>query len=449
MENFVGQMMQMDAGAVRFVTDFFLFLDPEDLKACRLVSKQWAEFIKREVWNNEYGKKRLTQMLLQRWMTENPKEEVLFNQEVNLENREITNMLCDEEYVYCADKTGKVMMFRLSDGVMERELNPGPEDERLDIFDSGYLGHPKMAAKKDLLALTGSVRDPVLITIPTLTVCNTTTSGAGEVVFRGGSRGSRIMAMEVMEGKIAIVEGSGDGWRHRSLVVIEKVDNIWIRKDLRIEKVDNVWMRKDLAQWPLPRSAETCMASYNDVWVVLELDIDTLRVYTGSDDGKELKMPVSGNEYTWVMSMSLPFLVTLRAQGSRNCIVQVFKVPTEDIGTDISLLKSINIEGVGFITSPLKPFYSNFVVGVLYSRQTVGDILHVFDTAKLLDVSVLPENVEWREVKLGTGNWNCRARNRSMNTTSLVYIKNQGGHGQPHRQSLVKRDFWMSNSKSE
>ena len=66
--------------------------------------------------------------------------------------------------------------------------------------------------------------------------------------------------------------------------------------------------------------------------------------------------------------MSLPFLVTLRAQGSRNCIVQVFKVPTEDIGTDISLLKSINIEGVGFINLPLRPFYSTFVVGVLYSR---------------------------------------------------------------------------------
>ena len=427
MENFVGQMMQMDAGAVRFVTDFFLLLDPEDLKACRLVSKQWNEFIKREGWRNQYGKKRLTHKLLQRWMAGNPKEEVFFSQEVNFENQ-IEDIVCDEEYVYCADKTGKVMMFRLSDGVMERELNPGPEDERLDIFDPGYLGHPKMAAKKDLLALTGSVRDPVLITIPTLTVWNTTTSSTGEVIFRGGSRGSRIMAMEVMEGKIAIVEGSGDGWR---LVVIEKVDN--------------VWMRKDLAQWPLPRSAETCMASYNDVWVVLELDIDTLRVYTGSDDGKELKMPVSGNEYTWVMSMSLPFLVTLRAQGSRNCIVQVFKVPTEDIGTDISLLKSINIEGV--IKLPLRPFYSTFVVGMLYSRRFVGNNLHVFDTAKLLDVSVLPENVEWREVKLGTGGcWATR-----MNTTSLVYIKDhyQGGYIHPHRQSLVKRDFWMSSSKSE
>ena len=148
MENFdfVGQMMQMDQGAVRFVTDFFLLLDPEDLKACQLVSKQWAEFIKRELWRNQYGKKRLTQKLVQLWMTENPKEEVLFSQEVNLENQRITSMLCDEEYVYCADLTGKVRMFRLSDGVMERELNPGPEDERLDDF------YPKMAMKKDLLA---------------------------------------------------------------------------------------------------------------------------------------------------------------------------------------------------------------------------------------------------------------------------------------------------------
>ena len=272
MENFVGQMMQMDVGAVRFVTDFFLLLDPKDLKACRLVSKQWAEFIKREVWNNEYGKKRLTQMLLQRWMTENPKEEVLFNQEVNLENREITNMLCDEEYVYCADSTGKVRMFRLSDGVMERELLPGPEDE--SHFDSDA----KMAMKKDLLALEGDIPDPVFIT-STLTVWNTTTSSTGEVIFRG-SPGSSIKAMEVMEGKIAIVEGgSDDDWDRRSLVVIEKVDNVWVRKDL--------------AQWQLPQIAYAYMASDQGLLVILELD--TLRVYTSSDDGKELKMPVSGN----------------------------------------------------------------------------------------------------------------------------------------------------------
>ena len=84
--DFLGQMMQTDeAASVWFVRECFLLLDPEDLKACRLVSKQWDEFIKREVWNNQYGKKKLTQKMVQRWMSEKPKEEVLFSRYINPE----------------------------------------------------------------------------------------------------------------------------------------------------------------------------------------------------------------------------------------------------------------------------------------------------------------------------------------------------------------------------
>ena len=190
------------------------------------------------------------------------------------------------------------------------------------------------------------------------------------------------------------------------------------------------------------------MASDQGLLVILELD--TLRVYTSSDDGKELKMPVSGNGLGWGgMSMSLPFLFhfTFEAQGSRTCMVmQVFKVPTDkDIGTDPSLLKSINIDG--FLSPFLTPFHSTLVVGVLYPGQTVGTILQVFEKAKLLDESVLQENVERREVELEAGR--CPAWLSSLNTTSLVYIKNDVQGWQLHRQSLVKRNFWMSNSKSE
>ena len=354
-------------------------------------------------------------------MHENPKEEVLFRKEIHLENPRIANIVCDEQHVYCADLTGKVRMYRLSDGVMERELNPGPEEERLYDF------HCKMALKKDLLALTGRV-GPVLSMIPTLIVWITRTSSTGEVVFKCDAPQSTVLAMEVVTiNKIAIVQGSGDSWRHRSLVVIEKVDNVWIRKDL--------------AQWQLPGMAATCMASDKDVWVILEND--TLRVYKSSDDGKQLTMPVSEYSKWQDMSMSLPFLVTLRAQNPRICVVQVFKVPTDkDIGRDPSLLKSINIEGVGFITSSLKLFYSSLVVGVLYPDRQLETILRVFETAKLLDVSVLPENVEWREAKLG------HKLGHKLNTTSLVYIK-RDVQGEQHRQSLVKRNFWISNSKSE
>ena len=143
--------------------------------------------------------------------------------------------------------------------------------------------------------------------------------------------------------------------------------------------------------------------------------------------------------------MSLPFLVTLRSQGSRTCMVmQVFKVPTDkDIGTDPSLLKSINIDG--FLSSSLRPFHSTLVVGVLFPGQTVGTLLQVFEKAKLQDAGVLPENIERRKVKLaGVLPWLS-----SLNTTSLVYIKRDVQDKQLHRQSLVKRNFWMSNSKSE
>ena len=71
----------------------------------------------------------------------------------------------------------------------------------------------------------------------------------------------------------------------------------------------------------------------------------------------------------------------------------------------------------------------------------------MFEKAKLMDASVTPENVERGEVRLGN---DCCCK--SMNTTSLICIKNhyQGRHyRQLHYQSLVKRDFWMSNSKSE
>ena len=99
----------------------------------------------------------------------------------------------------------------------------------------------------------------------------------------------------------------------------------------------------------------------------------------------------------------------------------------------------------------LKPFYSPLVVGVRYSRHQ-ETILHVFEKAKLLDPSVLPENIERGEVNLGI-DWWCRYTTTiptvPTNTTSLVYIKNHYQGGQLHYQSLVKKDFWMSNSKSE
>ena len=43
-----------------------LLLDPEDLKACRLVCSAWNEFIEEEVWSSKSARSSLTKKLVYR-----------------------------------------------------------------------------------------------------------------------------------------------------------------------------------------------------------------------------------------------------------------------------------------------------------------------------------------------------------------------------------------------
>ena len=64
----LSQLMLMDDGGQKFVADCLLLLSPEEIKNCRLVCKQWDEFIAGEgFWKSEGRKKELRQKLLQRW----------------------------------------------------------------------------------------------------------------------------------------------------------------------------------------------------------------------------------------------------------------------------------------------------------------------------------------------------------------------------------------------
>ena len=45
----LSQLMVLDAGPRKFVANCFFQLHPEELKACRLVSKTWDQFILEEV----------------------------------------------------------------------------------------------------------------------------------------------------------------------------------------------------------------------------------------------------------------------------------------------------------------------------------------------------------------------------------------------------------------
>ena len=44
-----------------------LLLDPDELKACRLVSSTWNEFIMEELWGTKGGRAKLGQKLVDEW----------------------------------------------------------------------------------------------------------------------------------------------------------------------------------------------------------------------------------------------------------------------------------------------------------------------------------------------------------------------------------------------
>ena len=62
----VRELMLLDEGACKFVADCFLLLTPAEIKACRLVCKEWNEFIVDRVWKSKSGRERLGQKLVQR-----------------------------------------------------------------------------------------------------------------------------------------------------------------------------------------------------------------------------------------------------------------------------------------------------------------------------------------------------------------------------------------------
>ena len=62
----VSQLMLLDEGARKFVANCFLLLNPEEIKACRLVCKEWNEFIMENLWKLPCRREKLSQKMANR-----------------------------------------------------------------------------------------------------------------------------------------------------------------------------------------------------------------------------------------------------------------------------------------------------------------------------------------------------------------------------------------------
>ena len=64
----VRELLLLDLGFHKFLANCFLLLDPAEIKACRLVCKEWNVFIMNNLWRpGTPGRKKLCQKLEHRW----------------------------------------------------------------------------------------------------------------------------------------------------------------------------------------------------------------------------------------------------------------------------------------------------------------------------------------------------------------------------------------------
>ena len=71
----VSALLRISEGGINFFASCLLYLDPNELKMCRLVNRAWDEFIRKEVWGSKRRRLLLKERLLQRWKNVDPDAE--------------------------------------------------------------------------------------------------------------------------------------------------------------------------------------------------------------------------------------------------------------------------------------------------------------------------------------------------------------------------------------
>ena len=73
--DFVSALLRIGEGGIDFFASCLLYLDPDELKMCRLVNRARDKFIRKEVWGNKGKRLLLKEKLLQRWKNVDPAAE--------------------------------------------------------------------------------------------------------------------------------------------------------------------------------------------------------------------------------------------------------------------------------------------------------------------------------------------------------------------------------------
>ena len=73
----------------------------------------WNELIKDKVWKSEVGKKGLSTKLRHRWVTLEPRLDLLAKAKAKAKNT-VTSLCCNDKHIFCGDLRGLVGVYSIS-----------------------------------------------------------------------------------------------------------------------------------------------------------------------------------------------------------------------------------------------------------------------------------------------------------------------------------------------
>ena len=423
----VSKLMGNDPGGRNFFASCLLLLNPEQLKACRLVNSVWDKFIMEEVWGKKRvrRRKRLEVKLVERWKTAEP-----ITVEIGQARERVWSIFCNDAYVFCGGSmNGRVKVYSLTSGEWVRDLLPGE-------VGTGCSVTRVSGSKEVIAAVMWNSRVTVWSShreMEQLYYFDAINHNCLDLdCLHGGDKD--IEDFKVAGSKTALLLADPHQMDKTSLVVIKRGEHMWEEKTLVC----------------LPSDSRLSSLAIDGDWVAVVKRFGTgQKVMLWQDDifRQEVDLPGCLPVAVMAIAMELPFF-SLRDIVKGCAFIKVFRLAAdsgmEDISTVASLFKTIPIDDNlmpirgGIICNQL---FFGFVLASSYDEE--GPSVILIEKKALLDPAAGPPlQTARRQINLEV---NGSIRNVDMNTTCLVFGQDQRQGSEEVGSLLLRNDFWMPN----
>ena len=346
--DFVSALLAIGEGGHHFFASCLLLLDPEELKACRLVNHTWDEFIREEVWGSKRARLQLQEKLAQRWKNTDPiakefghvrmaVDPCLHPSEIGV----VDSIFCNNSHIFCGLDSGKVGVYSFNDGQWVRDLMPG-EVDTVHCNATKVAGSDLVVAAimwSSIVTVWSSKKEMEqlyclnIVNYPCMAVSCEHSEDYDE---------SEVEEIQVVGNKVVFLRF--DWWQGKtSLIVIDKGEqNVWESKTLACIN--------DIGSHPPLATDENCIAvaklvdtSYGRIAMPSTTEV---KLWQGDTFRQDIcLLECSPLPFCTNIALKLPFLVV----SSKGDCVKVYQLAAdkgmEEVGAVASLMKCIQVAG--------------------------------------------------------------------------------------------------------